>query len=155
MRESELMSALARVVSTLILSLVAVTAPASVATAGETALIDQATLLQRINEENASMIVLDVRTPEEFAAGHVPGAINIPHTQLPDRISELPSAGQQDIVVYCATGVRAEKAATIFREKGFTRLLHLEGDMKLWREKHQPLESEPAANPPEKAAAEE
>jgi rhodanese-related sulfurtransferase len=120
------------------LLLTAMFALVSVAHAEETAKIDQAALLKRMKQKDASMIVLDVRTPEEYADGHVPGAINIPYTHLPARISELPDAGDKDIVIYCATGVRAARAASRFRDNGFTRLLHLDGDMKAWREKKQP-----------------
>lgn len=101
--------------------------------------IDQASLLKRIEKKDASMVILDVRTPEEYAAGHVPGAINIPYTSLPARISEVADAGDKDIVVYCTIGVRAERGAQRLRENGFTRLLHLDGDMKAWEEKKQPL----------------
>jgi phage shock protein E len=111
---------------------------AGVALAGETAPIDQAALLKRIQSKDDSLVVVDVRTPEEFAAGHVPGAINIPHTSFPVRISELPS--NKDVVVYCTVGVRAEKAATSLRENGFTRLLHLQGDMQGWTENKRPVE---------------
>jgi phage shock protein E len=106
--------------------------------AGETAPIDQAALLKRIEAKDTSLLIVDVRTPEEFAAGHVPGAINIPHTSFPARTSELPS--NKDVVVYCATGIRAEKAATSLRENGFTRLLHLQGDMTGWVESKRPVE---------------
>lgn len=108
--------------------------------AEETARIDQPTLLKRIDAKDSSLIILDVRTPEEYAAGHVPGAINIPYTHLPARISELPGAADKDIVFYCVTGVRAERAVSRFRENGFTRLLHLDGDMTQWREKQRPVE---------------
>jgi rhodanese-related sulfurtransferase len=84
------------------------------------------------------MIILDVRTPEEFAAGHIPGAINIPYTHLPARLSELPDAGDKDIVLYCATGVRVERAVERMREQGYSRLLHLDGDMKSWQDKKRP-----------------
>ena len=108
--------------------------------AEETATIEQSALLARIEQRDEGLVILDVRTPEEFAAGHVPGAVNIPYTHLPARISALPSAADKDIVVYCATGVRAERAATRLRENGFTRLLHLEGDMKKWEALGLPLE---------------
>ena len=112
---------------------------AAVAHADEpTPRINQESLLKRIEKKDASMIILDVRTPEEFAAGHVPGAINIPYTHLPARVSELKDSGDKDIVLYCATGVRAERAAGRMREQGYTRLLHLDGDMKAWDEKNQP-----------------
>lgn len=101
--------------------------------------IDQASLLKRIENKDASMVILDVRTPEEYAEGHVPGAINIPYTHLPARISEVADAADKDIVVYCEVGIRAEKGAARLRENGFTRLLHLDGDMKAWEEKKRPL----------------
>ncbi len=108
--------------------------------AADTPKIDQAALNKRIADEDATLLILDARTPEEFAAGHVPGAINIPYTYLPASISSLPDAANKDIVVYCETGVRAERAASRLKENGFTRLLHLDGDMKAWREKQQSVE---------------
>lgn len=101
--------------------------------------IDQASLLKRIENKDSTMVILDVRTPEEFKAGHVPGAINIPYTHLPVRISEVADAADKDIIVYCTIGVRAERGAERLRENGFTRLLHLDGDMKAWEEKKRPL----------------
>jgi rhodanese-related sulfurtransferase len=109
-------------------------------TFADTPLIDQAALNKRIAEKDSSLLILDVRTPEEFAAGHVPGAINVPYTYLPASISALGDASGKDIVLYCQTGVRAERAAARLKEHGFSKLLHLEGDMKQWKEKEQPIE---------------
>lgn len=108
--------------------------------AEETARIAQGALLERVQKKDAAMIILDVRSPEEFAAGHVPGAINVPYTHLPARISSLPSPTGKDVVVYCEIGVRAEKAAASLRDNGFTRLMHLDGDMKQWREAKRPTQ---------------
>lgn len=108
--------------------------------AEETARVAPGALLERIQKKDPSVIILDVRSPEEFAAGHVPGAINIPYTHLPARISAMPSPTDKDVVVYCEIGVRAEKAAASLRDNGFTRLMHLEGDMKQWREAKRPTE---------------
>lgn len=113
---------------------------ATVSHAEDTPKIDQASLLKRIEKKDASLVILDVRTPEEYAAGHVPGAINIPYTHLPSRISEVADAADKDIVVYCAVGVRAEWGAERLRENGFTKLLHLDGDMKAWEAQKRPLE---------------
>jgi phage shock protein E len=100
------------------LLLTAVLACAAVAHADEpTPRIQQEALLERMENKDASMIILDVRTPEEFAAGHIAGAVNIPYTHLPARLSELTDAGDKDIVLYCATGVRAERAAERMREQ--------------------------------------
>jgi phage shock protein E len=111
-----------------------------VATAEETPRISAADLIKRIDAKDPSLIVLDVRTPQEYANGHVPGAVNIPYTHLPARISELPGASDKDIVVYCATGVRAERAASRFKENGYRRILHLDGDMKQWEAQSRPVE---------------
>lgn len=113
---------------------------AAVCHGDDTSKIDPASLLKRIEKQDTSMVILDVRTPEEFAAGHVPGAINIPYTHLPARISEVADAADKDIVLYCTVGVRAEKGAERLRENGFTKLLHLDGDMKAWEAQKRPLE---------------
>jgi rhodanese-related sulfurtransferase/tetratricopeptide (TPR) repeat protein len=93
----------------------------------------------------AGQAVLDVRTPEEFAAGHVPGARNIPVQQLESRLGELDGARSGPLVVYCRTGHRAGIALQVLAAHGFTRLAHLEGDMQGWLADGLPVE--PAANP--------
>jgi len=113
---------------------------AAVSQAGDLPKIDQASLLKRIDKKDASMVILDERTPEEFAAGHVPGAINIPHTHLPSRISEVADAADKDIVLYCAVGIRAEMGAERLRENGFSKLIHLDGDMQARQAQKRPLE---------------
>lgn len=77
-------------------------------------------------------LVLDVRRPDEFAAGHVPGAVNIPHDQIADRLAELEASKDRPIVAYCGSGRRAAIALAMLHEAGFTRLLHLTGDMPGW-----------------------
>ncbi len=79
-----------------------------------------------------SPVILDVRTPEEFAAGHVPGAINIPYDQVHARLAEIASAKDQPIVVYCRSGKRAAKALATQHDAGYSRLLHMTGDMLAW-----------------------
>ncbi len=106
----------------------------------DTPKIDQAALNKRIADKDTTLLILDARSPEEFASGHVPGAINIPYSYLPASISELKDAANKDIVLYCETGIRAERAASRLKENGFTRLLHLDGDMKAWRDRQQPVE---------------
>ena len=52
-------------------------------------------------------VLLDVRTTVEFSSGHIAGAVNIPHEQLPARVPELDAHRERDIVIYCRSGVRA------------------------------------------------
>jgi rhodanese-related sulfurtransferase len=101
-------------------------------------------LEQRLGE--ADLVVLDVRTAEEFAAGHVPGAINVPHDQLQGRLAELAGARDKDVVLYCRSGRRAQVAAGVLAQAGFTRVSHLEGDYPAWSGAGLPTEvPEPAA----------
>jgi rhodanese-related sulfurtransferase len=82
-------------------------------------------------------VLIDVRTPEEFAAGHVPGAVNLPHTEIADRLDEIPS---REVIVYCQSGKRAGLAGDVLLEAGF-EVGHLEGDMLGWRQAGLPIET--------------
>ena len=77
--------------------------------------------------------LLDVRRPEEFAEGRIPGAINISHDQLAGRLTAV-AAGDKDgeVVVYCRSGARASTACALLRAAGYTRVRHLAGDMNGW-----------------------
>ena len=94
--------------------------------------ITQDELLQRIKANKAGLI-LDVRTPEEYAEGHIPGAINIPYDHLGLRQAEIAAHKNKDIVLYCRSGRRVGVAADILQAAGFSKLLHLAGDMGNWR----------------------
>jgi rhodanese-related sulfurtransferase len=69
--------------------------------------------------------VVDVRTPAEFAKGHVPGAINIPHDEVARRHAEI-GAPSTPVLLYCRTGRRSELAARALREKGFGTIYDLQ-----------------------------
>ncbi len=103
------------------------------------ATIEPKALGARIAWADQSLVVLDVRTPEEFAAGHVPGAVNIPHTELASRVAELEGSRENDIVVYCRSGTRAATALGVLEKSGFKRLFHLEGDYTRWSEEKRPV----------------
>jgi phage shock protein E len=105
--------------------------------------IAPAELAERIEAGDAPL-VLDVRTPEEFAGGHVPGAVNIPYDQLAGRLGELDVDRSEEIVVHCESGRRASQAETVLEEAGFSDVRDLTGHMSAWREGGYPLESEPA-----------
>ncbi len=96
-------------------------------------------LLQRLDSNNTPLI-LDVRRPDEYAVGHVPTAANIPHIELENRLDELHADHDQEIVVYCESGRRAAIAQDILARAGFSRVLHLQGDMKAWRMHSLPTE---------------
>jgi rhodanese-related sulfurtransferase len=99
--------------------------------------MSQEALLQHQAKHADHLFVLDVRTPEEFAAGHVPGAVNISHEQLATRLAEVPK--DKDVVLYCRSGRRAGMAADVLRANGYTRLSHLDGDMQAWVANGRPI----------------
>jgi phage shock protein E len=74
--------------------------------------------------------LVDVRTPGEFAAGHIPGAINVPVQQLDTRMSEL-QPKETAIVVYCRSGQRSGNAARMLKSAGF-EAVHDLGPMSRW-----------------------
>lgn len=94
--------------------------------------ISQDALMQRIKADHAQLI-LDVRSPEEYKAGHIPGAINIPHDQMGSRLAEISSHKNKEVVLYCRSGRRVAIAADILQSAGFSKLLHLDGDMYDWQ----------------------
>ena len=66
---------------------------------------------------NGGALLLDVRTPSEFAGRHVEGAVNIPVQELSQRVDEL-DAGRR-IVVYCKSGIRSRMARSVLERAGF------------------------------------
>jgi rhodanese-related sulfurtransferase len=94
--------------------------------------VSQAQVLEWIDEGSAPLI-LDVRTPAEFAQGHVPGAVNISHHVLGDQLGQLGADHDAPIVVYCERGGRALRAQETLRAAGYKDVRHLEGDMQGWR----------------------
>ena len=95
-------------------------------------------LLGRLNSAQPP-VLLDVRTSVEYASGHIAGAINIPHEQLPARAAELEAHRERDIVIYCRSGVRAGHAARALQKNGFVRLALLSGHMQSWHTSGRPV----------------
>ena len=96
-------------------------------------------LLERMAAGDAP-IVLDVRTPQEYRAGHVPGAYHLEDRQVPYRIDELRQLKDREIVVYCEVGPRARWVESYLRQEGFTNVKHLIGDFSGWRRNGNPVE---------------
>jgi phage shock protein E len=74
--------------------------------------------------------LLDVRSPEEYARGHLPGALNVPVQELDRRLAEVGPA-DRDLVVYCRSGHRSTRATEILRQHGFSKVHNL-GPMTAW-----------------------
>jgi len=106
---------------------------------GGAADLSQHALLVQLGSPNPP-IVLDVRTPDEFASGHVPGARNVPVDEVVARAGELALPPDREVVVYCERGPRAHKAQAALEAAGLHSVLHLEGDMSGWRAANLPCE---------------
>ncbi len=103
--------------------------------------VTQEEMLRMIDAGTAPMI-LDVRTAEEYAEGHVPGAINISHDELADRLTEIEAAKEAGLIVYCRSGRRAGIAEALLLGQGYVDVQHLEGDMLAWLEAARPTEKQ-------------
>jgi rhodanese-related sulfurtransferase len=92
---------------------------------------------QLINSRNA--VVVDVRTPEEFAAGSLPGARNAPADKLEERTRDIKK--DKPLIVLCASGSRAGRVAAQLRAIGFGEVYVLAGGLAAWREAGLPIRS--------------
>jgi len=77
-------------------------------------------------------LVLDVRTPEEYAEGHIQGAKLIPVQVLAKHLAEVPKDKQ--VYVYCHSGRRSANAAKLLAAQGFTRIENIQGGITAWKE---------------------
>lgn len=83
--------------------------------------------------------VLDVRTPEEFSIGAIPGAKNIPLDSLRQNLGEIPQ--DREVLIYCGVGLRGYLAERILRQNGWTSIANLSGGYKTWE-----IATEPQSN---------
>jgi rhodanese-related sulfurtransferase len=80
---------------------------------------------------SARPIVLDVREPEEYEQGHVPGAINLPQADLASRLDEIPQ--DRPLVLICRSGARSLRATQFLRQVGFELVMTVQGGTLAWQ----------------------
>ncbi len=78
-------------------------------------------------------VLLDVRTKKEYDSGHIPGAVNIPYTQLDPLVKDLGLAKDQKIVVYCEVGVRSKIGSYALQDLGYTNIVDVTDGIRGWR----------------------
>ena len=85
--------------------------------------------------------VIDVREPDEYQSGHIPGAINIPRGLLEFRLSNSPELAARDlnVMLYCKTSGRAALAARILADMGYLQVRSIEGGYDAWHEAGKPI----------------
>lgn len=100
----------------------------------------KATLLQATQLMNQSRCtILDVRNAEEFAAGHIKNARNIPLPDLAKRLTELEKKKAQPVLTVCTSGTRSATAAAVLTRAGFASVVSLEGGMSAWQTQGLPV----------------
>lgn len=95
---------------------------------------------KRMLDSNANIVVLDVRTKEEFSSetGHLKNALLIPVQELETRIAELASHKKQTILVYCRSGTRSKRASELLGQQGFTPV-NMDGGIIAWNQANLPI----------------
>ena len=82
-------------------------------------------------QEDAGILLLDVRTPEEFREGHIPGSVSLPLGQI-RRFPQMCPDKDQDVYVYCHSGARSGQACRELEQMGYTRVQNI-GGITAWR----------------------
>ncbi|MEK7392214.1 MAG: FAD-dependent oxidoreductase [Fibrobacterota bacterium] len=93
-------------------------------------------------------LLLDVRTPQEFELGHIPGAVNISNTVLRTHLADVPR--DREIVLYCGVGIRGYMAERILRESGYTNVGNVTGAWKTWKAATDPQQNRDVFQPANK-----
>lgn len=84
------------------------------------------------------VVLLDVREPEEYAAGHIPGVQIIPLGTVPARLSDIPN--DKTVIVTCRSGNRSGQITDFLRRNGFTRVHNMQGGILAWQGAGYPVE---------------
>jgi rhodanese-related sulfurtransferase len=96
--------------------------------------------VEQARDRIGDLLVIDVRTPGEYASGHLPGALNIPLDQVRRALPELrAAAGRRELLVVCASGARSESACALLAEEGVTTAT-LSGGTNAWAERGHDLD---------------
>ena len=87
-----------------------------------------------------STLILDVRDPKDYAAGHLPRARHIPMEELSKRVVEIGKYKDKPVILTSAAGPRGGGAARMLKNSGFTRVYRLKGGLAAWEQASLPLE---------------
>ncbi|HCH65165.1 MAG: sulfurtransferase [Deltaproteobacteria bacterium] len=80
-----------------------------------------------------SVALVDVRTPGEYADGHVPGAVNIPVDEIPSRLAEITAHKERDLYLICRSGARSARAQGFLLDAGFANPINVAGGTRAWQ----------------------
>jgi phage shock protein E len=109
------------------------------AAAADVRIIQPTELMNRLQTE-PNLVLIDIRTPQEYAQGHIPRAVNLPLDQFEQRGAELTANRNREVILYCRTGRRVRIAVHLLLEQGFQKIVLLEGNILGWARQGLPLE---------------
>ena len=92
---------------------------------------------QLINQ--GKTVIVDVREPAEFAAGHLAGAVNIPLKEFPSRQAEFDKFKSKNVITVCQSGIQSSRAASQLNKAGCPEVYSLEGGVAAWQKQGLPL----------------
>jgi rhodanese-related sulfurtransferase len=90
-----------------------------------------------VNDVTADAYLLDVREPDEWEAGHAPGAAHLPMMEIPARMEEVPQ--DREVVVVCRVGGRSGQVVAYLRQQGWENVTNLDGGMMGWAAAGRPV----------------
>lgn len=96
-------------------------------------LVSYEELQQKLNDK-APIVLLDVRTQEEFANGHIPGALLLPYDEIDQKAAQLLPEKEKEIIIYCRSGRRSAIAKDSLEVLGYTNVKDFSG-MNRWQGK--------------------
>lgn len=102
-------------------------------------------LEKNIGQDPYDFIVIDVRTPDEYRAGHIPHSLNMPIDQLGRRLGELAGVKDRQFAVVCESGGRSKQGVEMLRRAGFQSVVDVPEGTRGWRASGRPLVTESRA----------
>ena len=100
--------------------------------------VEEADVRTAADAQAAGAVLVDVREPEEWAAGHAPGAVHIPMRDIPARLGELTS--EAPVYLICRSGNRSARVAAYLQGQGFARPINVAGGILAWARAGLPVE---------------
>lgn len=98
-----------------------------------------ASMVYDASKNNHEIIILDVRTPEEFSKGHVQNSINIPVQDIQDKVEQIVPDKTTTTYLYCLSGSRSIVAANTMIKMGYKNVFNMTSGLLSWRAKKFPL----------------
>lgn len=100
--------------------------------------VDTLQATQLMNRQNA--VVLDLREPAAYAAGHILGAKNLPLAELDQRAGDFDKYKSRPVIVHCDSGSTGSRAVSRLKARGFTQVVNLAGGFRAWLQANLPVE---------------